>query len=497
VVAVVLLVLAPLAGAVVAVRVAPAAHALVAGQEVSVKPVIGRNTTEVGGGAIVRPEHAHLGVGRFGVDVGLDLGIDWNSLIPQDKRTRAYLTQLFDDPTPAMAKIRHTAAVFVVRWAAIGFGAVLLVEVAALLLVRRRRSRLAALPPDVAGAVAAFDARLRISATAVGAVAVVAVNALAVQTLVDRDEREVVGNSFFAGTALQGTQVTGLVNEVVPFLSVLEPHSAFYDTVSDNLDDAMADLDLRAGDDDTLFIAGEDLEDVNGMARIMGRAAKLSGADFIAYTGDLTFAGKALESYILDTIDYYSEDTPVQFAPGLHDTETIVAAAKARGWTVADGTTHDVGDISVLSLADPRVSTVGDFGSGTVLRDEDVSVDDFVDGAIEEACATEPDIVLLHDHLLGAKIAEAGCQKAAVIDGRSFQPLGAQVRTNSDGVTSLEYTQGSGGGHVDTNANPGNIQHPATFEAFSLDPDTSALHVSVFTVKPNGDVEITGPTAIP
>jgi hypothetical protein len=291
--------------------------------------------------------------------------------------------------------------------------------------------------------------------------------------------------------------VEGLVGEIVPFLAVLEPHSAFYDRVSDNLDDALADKDLRVGENDVLFIAAEDLEDVNGMARIIGRAAKLTGADFLAYSGDLTFAGKAIESYLLDTIDYYSDDVPVEFAPGLHDTPVIVQAASARGWTVADGQPHDVSGVSVLSFADPRISTVGDFGTGTVLRDEDVDVEDFLANAIEETCATEPDVVLLHDHVLGAKIAAEGCQKSVVIDGRSFRRVGPRVHATKDGTPSLEYTLGSAGGHADTEPNPGDIQHPATFEAFSLDPETGLLHVSVFTIRPNGSVEIVSPVAIP
>ncbi|MDH2413188.1 hypothetical protein [Nocardioides sp. CER19] len=497
VVAALLLVLAPVAGAVVAVRFAPPGHASVAGQSVAVKPVIGRDTTVIQGGAIVRPEHAHVGLLGLGTDIGLDLSLDWNRLIPQDKQTRAYLTQLFDDPAPAMAEIREAARTYVVRWAAIGFGTVLAIEIGGVLLVRQRRRRLAALSPEVAGAVTAYNARLRTVVAASCAVALVSLHAVAAHVIADPDERAVVGSPFFNGTALAGTEVNGLVAEVVPFLSVLEPHSAFYDKASDNLDAALGGTDLRVNKDDVLFIAGEDLEDVNGMARIMGRAAKLTGADFIAYSGDLTFAGKAIESYLLDTIDYYSDNVPVEFAPGLHDTPEIVRAADARGWRVADNRTHDVQGISLLSLADPRVSTVGDFGSGTVEREDGVGVPEFLDAATREACSTKPDIVLLHDHLLGARLAQQGCQTAMVLDGRSYRLIGAQEHTTDDGRTSLEYTQGSAGGHVTTAPNPGDIQHPATFEAFSVNPDTKALHVSVFTVRPDASVQVSSPVALP
>jgi hypothetical protein len=502
-VATLLLVLAPVSGAVVAVRLAPPGAVVIAGQVVHVKPVIGRNTTELQGGAIVRPEHAHVGVGAVGTDVGLDLSLDWNRLIPQDKQTRAYLTQLFDDPAPAIDLIRGAVRTYLLRWMTVGFAGVLLVELVIGWLVRRRGRRLAGLPVAVAAAVAEHNAGLRVAVTTVAALAVLTLHVLAVQTLAHRDQQTLVGSPFLTGTGLEGTEVRGLAGEVMPFLSVLQPHTSFYDRVSDNLDKALAGVDLRVGDDgadgaeDVLFITAEDLEDVNGMARVIGRAAKLTGADFIGYSGDLTFAGKPVESYLLDTIDYYSDDVPVEFAPGLHDPEAIVRAATTRGGRVADDSTHEVAGISLLSLADPRISTVGDFGVGTVQRAKGVGVQEFVDDATDEACATHPDVVLLHDHLLGARIATAGCQKAVVIDGRSFRRIGPQVRRTARGDATLEYTMGSAGGHVDTTPDPGVIQHPATFEAFSLDPETDALHVSVFTVRPNGSVQVTAPQPIP
>ena len=84
-----------------------------------------------------------------------------------------------------------------------------------------------------------------------------------------------------------------------------------------------------------------------------------------------------------------------------------------------------------------------------------------------------------------------------MIDGRSFKPLGVQVREGPTGEQSLEYTGGSAGGHVSTEPNPGDIQNPASFEAFSLDPSTGALRVSVVTVKPDASVDVSAPAPIP
>ena len=491
--AAVLLILGPFAGALVAVRYAPAATVTIAGQTVSVKPVLGRNTTELAGGAIVRPEHAHV----LGEDIGVDIGVDWNDVIPQNKQTRQYLTQLWDDPQPAMAAIKSTATRHIVTWAAIGFGIVLFFEIGDTFVVRWRRRRLAAYPDEVASAIHGHMWPERAVVVGSAVALLVALEATAVGVVAHRDHETVVGSPVFAGTGLEGTEVDGLVREVVPFLSMIEPHSAFYDTVSDNLDKALGDdPDLRAKPDDVLFVEAEDFEDVNGMARIVGHAAQLTKADFITYTGDLTFAGKPLESYIIDTVNYYSGGVPVEFAPGLHDTPAITQAATSRGWTVADGHTHTVDKVSLLTLADPRVSTVGDFGTSNVYRDPDVTGADFLEAAEKEACDTRPDLILLHDHVLGRPLAETGCAKVAVIDGRSYTLVGAQQVQARDGSMAVEYTVGSTGGHTTTQPNPGNIQAPATFELFDLDPTTGSLAVTVVTVKPDRSVTLSDPIPV-
>lgn len=490
----VLLVLAPFAGALAALRYAPPAHVEIAGQDVSVKPVLGQNTTELSG-AIVRPEHGTVPL--LGKDVGLDLSVDWNALIPQDKSTRRSLTQLWDDPAPEIARIRSTAQRYVAVWACVGFGTVLVAETATLLVLRRRRRKLASYPPHDARLVAAHNRNLRRTLTGVTVLALVALDVVAARTYAHDDQRTVVGSAAFAGTGLAGTEVDGLIGEVLPFLSILEPRSDFYDEAEDNLDKAIAGVPaLKAGKDQVLFLAGEDLEDVNGMARLMGRAAKDTDASFFAYTGDLTFAGKPVESYLIDTIDYYSDGVPVEFSPGLHDTDAITQAAAARGWHVADGSTHDVAGLRILTVADPRISTVGNFGSGTILRDPDVDEATFLSDTADEVCDTHPDFLFLHDHKLGKKLAATGCVRNAVIDGRSFDFVGPSKVTTATGGTALEYTNGSGGGHATTSPDPGNIKHPATFSAFVYDTKTGETHYSVITVKPDASVTVTPPISL-
>jgi hypothetical protein len=100
--------------------------------------------------------------------------------------------------------------------------------------------------------------------------------------------------------------------------------------------------------------------------------------------------------------------------------------------------------------------------------------------------------VLVHDHLLGRQIAESGCQRVAVLDGRSYDFVGPQRVNTADGGVTTEFTSGSGGGHTDTNPDPGVIQHPARFTIFYVDPESLSTSYAVVTVNPDASVAVTG-----
>jgi hypothetical protein len=484
-----LLVSVPFASALVVLRVAPPAHVEIAGQPVSVKPVLGQDTSRLQSGALIRPEHAHVGL--LGTDIGVDVSADWNRLIPSDKQTRRYLVALWDDPRPEIERIRRAARAYVITWGLLGFlaGAVAVGGVA--ILVRERRQRLATYSDEQRDLVIAHNRRLRIGVVAAGITGALALDAAGLAIYLHRDHHQVASSPLFAGTTLEGTEVNGLMAEVLPFLSILRPRDTFYDTVASNLEHALSDRDdLRPHGDTISFVLAEDFEDVNGMARQVGLAAKLVDADFLAITGDLTFAGKPVESYLIDTIDYYSEDRPVYFAPGLHDTEAIVRAAEGRGWHVADGRTQTVGGLTLLAAPDPRISLVGDFEVGDVLRDPDVDLDQFISDTTAEACATEPDFVMLHDHVLGRQIAASGCQRVAVLDGRSYQFLGPRRVDTVSGGHAVELTIGSAGGHVSTEPDPGTVKHPARFAVLTYSPTHRRTGYAVVTVFPDASVTV-------
>lgn len=485
-----LLVTVPIASALLAVAYAPPATVEIAGEPVTVRPVLGQTRTELFGGALLLPQHARLSA--VGLDVGLDVDANWNNLVPSDKQTRTYLTTLWENPQPAIDLIERAARRHLLVWATTGFLVGLGAELAVVLVLRQRRRRLATYSPEQAAFVERHNRRLRRTLLAGGIAAALVVDVLALQVYLRHDDRAVVGTPSLDGTALEGMQVKGLLADAMPFLSVLRPRSQFYDDVSAHLEDAIAaEPTLVRGDGEVVFVMAEDFEDVNGMARQVGLAAQLVDADFIALTGDLTFAGKPIETYILDTIDYYSEKRPVYFAPGLHDTTAITDAAKARGWHVADGRTHIASGLRILTAADPRISTVGDLGSGTVLRDPDVDTDTFVTDTAQASCDDTTDFVLLHDHLLGRQVAESGCQQVAVLDGRSYDFVGPQRVTTASGGVTTEFTTGSAGGHTDTTPDPGVIEHPARFPIFYVDRETLTTSYAVVTVHPDASVSLT------
>ena len=245
----------------------------------------------------------------------------------------------------------------------------------------------------------------------------------------------------------------------------------------------------------------EDFEDVNGMARQVGLAADLVDASFLALTGDLTFAGLDIETYIIDTVDYYSDHRPVYFAPGLHDTEVVVDAARARGWHVADGETVDADGVSLLVAADPRISTVGGFGTGSVLRDPDVDVDQFVADTIEEACAEQPRPGDPARPPAGAagrrgRLPRGGGAGRPVVPvrrpaGGARPPGTASSSTSSSSTAAVEFTGGSSGGHVTTVPDPGSVKSPARFAILSVQPDGGEATYAVVTVDPDTTVTVT------
>jgi hypothetical protein len=267
-----LLATVPFAAALVAVAYAPPAQVEIAGQQVSVQPVLGQDTSQLFNGALVSPAHERLA----GKDIGVDVDADWNRLVPSNERTRRYLVSLWENPQPAIHRIETAAARQVLIWAVGGFLVGVSVVAAVVGLTWQRRRRLATYSLEQSRFVASHNRRLRLALVATGVLAALALDSLAVRVWLHEDQRTLTASTVLRGTPLEGMQVTGLLADVLPFLSVLRPRSEFYDEVSENLEVALARLSgLDEGDDDVVFVVAEDFESVNGMARQVGLTAQL------------------------------------------------------------------------------------------------------------------------------------------------------------------------------------------------------------------------------
>ncbi|WP_296605749.1 hypothetical protein [Nocardioides sp.] len=154
-----LLVTVPFATALVAIGYAPPAHVQVAGQQVSVRPVLGQDTSRLFQGALVRTQHQRLA----GKAVGVDIDADWNRLVPSDKPTRRYLAGLWENPRPAIHLIGATARRHLLLWGIGGFVAGALAVGAVVGLSWQRRRRLASYSPEQAELVARHNRRLRLT----------------------------------------------------------------------------------------------------------------------------------------------------------------------------------------------------------------------------------------------------------------------------------------------------------------------------------------------
>jgi len=80
--------------------------------------------------------------------------------------------------------------------------------------------------------------------------------------------------------------------------------------------------------------------------------------------------------------------------------------------------------------------------------------------------------------------------QVAVLDGRSYQFLGPQRVDTASGEPAYELTNGSAGGHVSTEPDPGNVQHPARFAILTYNPAHQRTGYAVVTVFPDASVSV-------
>lgn len=480
----------PFAVSATAVQFGPPEHIEIAGQDVAVKPVIGKNTSDLDG-AVVRPDHKTL----FGKDIGLSVHTNINNLLPQSKQERTYLAQLWQDPKPEIERIKDAANDYMLLWGGGGLAAGALLEAGALATIGRQRHKARALTEANRELIRTHNSGRNKAEAAIAGAVLLGVYAVGLQTLGHQDHYDVRPHPQLNGTALAGTEVNGLAGRVIPVaVALLNPDQAnFYERATANLESAIANTPAlqERNDDEVVYVVADDIEGVGGMAKLFGAAARAIHADGLIYTGDWTFGGSSMESYILDYPTYYSGHLPLRTAAGPHDTDTILQAEASRDdITVADNKTHTYDGLDQLILNDPRISTIGRFGTADIQRDPEATIDDFIANAVKEICETRPDLLALHDYKLADHIISQAqlqnCPLPLVIDGRSYNTLGQRTHSVANGNSTIEFTNGSAGGHTNTDPNLGIIQNPATLTVVKINKTLGTVTFVPITIKPDG-----------
>ena len=123
------------------------------------------------------PHHAHVDL--LGKDIGVDVDANWNRLIPSDKRTREYLSNLWNDLVPEIARIQDAARRHVVIWEGVGFAIGIAIVAGCGLAVIQRRRRLASYSPRAAALVQRHNRVLRRALILAGVATVLGVHSLA------------------------------------------------------------------------------------------------------------------------------------------------------------------------------------------------------------------------------------------------------------------------------------------------------------------------------
>lgn len=345
-----------------------------------------------------------------------------------------------------------------------------------------------------------------VAATALAAAAIV------VAPAVDREAPEGRPIAALAGTALEGTRVTGRLGEVVDTYGgvvreAFDANAAFYDALSDGLTaayraddeprapsgppDPVADADETAehappsaAEEDgsaepsaepteepsiptpepVTFLHVSDLHCNVGMADVIARAVELSGAEAVLDTGDTVISGTSVESFCINAFAGALDGAvPWVVATGNHDSVTTAEQERSVGFTVLDGTPVDVAGVRVLGDTDPTLTSIG---AGTVPERAE-TVAQMGERLADTACDDgDVDVLLVHNPRAGEAVMESGCVPLQ-LSGHWHRTVGPEMFGNG-----VRYVSTSSGGGAGGGATMGPLQSEAQMTVVRIDAAT-------------------------
>ncbi|MDN5774202.1 MAG: metallophosphoesterase [Brevibacterium aurantiacum] len=317
--------------------------------------------------------------------------------------------------------------------------------------------------------------------------------------------KPLVADPAFDGTPLAGAQVTGRLGGVIDtaFTAVKdfsEDNDAFYDQVLANLNEQWRTRPLTGNWSDqgmvppargtaqetnadvSTFVFGSDLHCNIGMARVVGAVSRMSHADAYIDGGDVTMTGTSAENYCLDVLDdELPEKLPRMIVKGNHDSTETTSHARSKGWKVLEDSSAEMSGVTFFGGPDPRRTV---FGSGPQLE-TDLTADQYAQKLNDEACASDFDIMLIHDARVGAPSLRSGCAHYS-LSGHWHRRVGPE--TLGSGV---RYVSSTTGGALANALTPGPLKMVAELSIVRVDNKTKRpIDVQIVTVSPDQAVTI-------
>lgn len=289
--------------------------------------------------------------------------------------------------------------------------------------------------------------------------------------LANRSWTPVVGLSI-EGQEVPDVQVAGtLLDEAV---RVLEENENFYQALRTSTATAMAEI----AEEDTerglaAFVFESDLHCNLGMTRVITEVAEQAGASFVLSGGDVTTSGTEIEALCTDVYLSRLSGIPLVVVLGNHDSMQTGADLESGRAAVLQGEPVDIAGLSLLGDSDPFRSQIG---SPTVLRGNETATR-FGDRIADEACATEPSVLVVHDPAHAQLAIQRRCAPL-ILSGHQHSAQGPTVYgaiPADPEAQTVAYTVDNSGGTGENTPSYGPLATNSAVTLFYYDPDSRAV----------------------